>query len=311
MNVLVVAEESAGAHVLRAVARSIHRIVAVMSSPSSKARSGVSVWDLAMQLGLPTWPAALVKNADFAEQISADAVDIILNVHSLYICHAKVVEAPRVGAFNLHPGPLPRYAGLNSVSWALYRGEHTHGVTIHRMVPDVDAGPVAYQSVFTIDKEDTALSLSRKCAQDGVKLLLQLLDVADADPESIPCVPQDLSHREYFGREVPENGSLAWSWKAANIVNFVRACDYLPFRSPWGHPRTTLLGQEVEVLKARLTGDSCEAVPGTVARVTDQGALVACADEWLDVNRIKISDHDCTATGSLHLPARTAVTDNR
>ena len=68
-------------------------------------------------------------------------VDLLLNVHSLYlIARRTVVAAPRIGSFNLHPGPLPEYAGLNTPSWAIYNGEREHGVTVHWMEPGVDTG---------------------------------------------------------------------------------------------------------------------------------------------------------------------------
>ena len=57
-------------------------------------------------------------------------MDLILNVHSLHLIRKEILDLPRLGSFNFHPGPLPRYAGLNSVCWALYRGETKHGVTL-------------------------------------------------------------------------------------------------------------------------------------------------------------------------------------
>src|SRR5215813_9239982 len=142
MNVILAGEESAGIQTLKALARSDHRIVAVMASPTKKSLNSSTLWQAAAQMGLPTWPAALVKDPAFARRISDAEVDIILNAHSLFVMHGEVVEAPRVGSFNLHPGPLPRYAGLNVVSWAIYRGERTHGVTVHKMAAGIDTGPI-------------------------------------------------------------------------------------------------------------------------------------------------------------------------
>ena len=100
----------------------------------------------------------------------AAEVDIILNIHSLFIINKEVVNAPRIGCFNMHPGPLPRYAGLNAVSWAIYRGETSHGVTIHKMEPGIDTGPIVYQELFDIDDADTGLTLSARCIRSGDSL---------------------------------------------------------------------------------------------------------------------------------------------
>jgi methionyl-tRNA formyltransferase len=291
MNIVLVGEETAGIQTLRGLAQSGHRIVAVMSSAPEAETGSASVWKTARELELETWPSKLVKDASLADTLRTKHVDIILNVHSLYIVHEAVLQATRVGAFNLHPGPLPRYAGLNAVSWAIYRGETTHGVTIHKMVPEIDAGPIVYQSLFDIGNDESALSLASKCTREGVSLMRRLLETAGESPDSIPLIPQNLSQREYFGPEVPEDGWLRWSWRASQIVNFVRACDYFPFSSPWGHPRAKLRDREIGILKARRSFMPCNAPPGTVGTSRSSGTYVAAADEWVLVDRIKIGNN--------------------
>ncbi|MCI0390245.1 MAG: methionyl-tRNA formyltransferase [Acidobacteria bacterium] len=288
MNVLLVGEESAGIQTLKAFARSDHRIVAVMASPTKKSLGVSTLWQVAEQMGQQTWPAALVKDPAFAQQVRAAEVDILLNAHSLLVIHGEVVDAPRLGSFNLHPGPLPRYAGLNAVSWAIYRGELTHGVTIHKMAAGIDTGPIVYQSLFNIAAIDTALTLYAKCAKEGVALLLRLLETASRDENAIPLLPQDLAQREYFGKEAPENGRVNWSRQASEVVNLARACDYYPFPSPWGYPRARLCEQEIAIIKVRLSGRLCDAAPGTVRRLASSGVQVACADEWIWVDKVLV-----------------------
>jgi methionyl-tRNA formyltransferase len=289
MNVVLAAEESAGLRLLEALVRGPHRLVAVLAEPSKPDFSGASVWNTARHLGIETWPAEHVKDARVGERLRSERVDILLNAHSLYKISEEVLSAPRLGAFNLHPGPLPRYAGRNVVSWAIFRGEAEHGVTVHRMESEIDAGSIAYQLLFPIEADDTALSLSLKCSREGVALMLRLLDTAAQDPSNIPCVQQDLSQREYFGRQVPEEGWLSWSWPARKIIDFVRACDYFPFHSPWGHPRTRRNVQELALVRAHPTGLPCEVAPGTVGESSSSGVLIACPDEWILVSKLLVS----------------------
>jgi methionyl-tRNA formyltransferase len=292
VNILLVGEESAGIQTLRALADSEHRIVAVMASPSKNNGGLANLWETAEKLGYQPWPAKLVKDPRFADEVRAAEVDVILNIHSLFIINKEVVNAPRIGCFNMHPGPLPRYAGLNVVSWAIYRGETSHGVTIHKMEPGIDTGHIVYQELFDIDDADTGLTLSAKCIRSGIALVLRLIETASSDPAAIPLMPQDLTKREYFGREIPYEGRLFWSLPAREIVNFVRACDFFPFHSPWGHPQT-ILGtmsnpQEICVVKACLTGERCDVSPGTVGDVVRPGVKISCGDEWIIVNKLKV-----------------------
>ena len=262
--------------------------MAVMASPVSKNPGTATVWNVAERLGYQTLPAELVRDPKFSDTIRAERVDVLLNVHSLYIISSQVLDAPRFGSFNMHPGPLPRYAGLNAVSWALYRGETSHGVTIHKMEPEIDVGSIVYEKIFKIEDADTGLSLSLKCVREGLEFVSQLLDVLSSDPEGIQLVRQDLSKREYFGREVPNGGRLVWSRNAREVTNFIRACDYYPFHSPWGQPRARLGDKEVGIMKASLTGVRCDEQPGSVGQMVESGVQVACADEWIVVKKLKL-----------------------
>jgi methionyl-tRNA formyltransferase len=308
VNILLVGEESAGIQTLRALADSDHRIVAVMASPSKNNGGLANLWETAEKLGYQTWLSKRVKDPSFADEVRAAEVDVILNIHSLFIINKEVVNAPRIGCFNMHPGPLPRYAGLNAVSWAIYRGETSHGVTIHKMEPGIDTGPVVYQELFDIDDADTGLKLSAKCIRSGITLVLRLMETASADPAAIPLTPQDLAEREYFGREVPYDGRLFWSLPAREIVNFVRACDFFPFHSPWGHPQTilgTMSGaQEIGVVKACLTGERCDVSPGTVGDVVRPGVKIACGDEWILVNKLKVEGRYVNSADALKQGSR-------
>jgi methionyl-tRNA formyltransferase len=285
MNVILIGEEAAGMRTLQALEQCGIRVVAVMASPRRQ-EEGVSLWGLATRLGYRTWPAELVKDPKFAVQVRDERVDVILNVHSLFLIRKEVLEAPRLGSFNLHPGPLPRYAGLNSVCWAIYRGERQHGVTLHKLAPEIDAGPVVYQESVDLGSEETGLSLTVKCVNIGVPLISRLLEAAAQGPSNIPLIPQDLSKRKYFGREVPENGNLSWNRPARRIVDFIRASDFFPFRSPWGVPRTKRGDSTFGILKARLTGTPVDAPPGTVGTERSGGVEVAGADEWILVRQV-------------------------
>ena len=287
MNVLLAAEESAGVQALRSLVEGGYRVPAVLTGAVGASR-GTTVGAAAEKLDIEVFPSERVKSAELSEWIMQEKIDIFLNVHSLYVIHEENVRAPRIGSFNLHPGPLPAYAGLNAPSWAIYNGESSHAVTLHWMDVGIDTGAIAYSAEFDIQDTDTGLSVSARCVREGLPLISQLLDTAAKDPEAIPAHEQDGSDRRYFGREVPQQGRIEWSQTARRIVDFVRACDYSPFTSPWGEPRASLEGRAVSILRAATTGDPCSAPPGTVGPSADGAASVATADEWILVHRVRL-----------------------
>lgn len=290
VNILLVAEEAAGVQALRAIVAAGHRIVGVVTSEhDTAAQRAATVRRMAEQLGYRIWPARAVCDPAFAETVRAARVGVLLNVHSLHLIHPAVLAAPAIGSFNLHPGPLPEYAGLNSPSWAIYNGELRHAATVHWLAPGIDTGPIAFRADIATEDQDTGLSLSAKCVRAGLPLLLHLLDAAACAPATIPRVPQDFGRRRYYGKEVPDDGRLRWCQPARTIDRFVRACDYFPWRSPWGHPRARLDGQPLRILKAFCTARLCMALAGTVGDVAEAVAFVAAADGWLGVSRVELS----------------------
>lgn len=318
LRVLLVAEESAGLQALKMVANGPYELAGVLASPSHESKAA-TVWNAAQKLNVPVWAASCVRHDDFAQTVIDLEVDLLLNVHSLYVIRGSILNACRLGAYNMHPGPLPQYAGLNVPSWAIYYGEQQHAVTVHEMTVEIDAGTIAYEAWFPIEDRDNGFSLMAKCVRAGVPLLEQLLDSAATEvatgTETIPRRPQDFSRRRYFGKNVPNAGQIDWNWLAADVVNHIRASDYSPFASPWGMPETTLMSDPFGISRAVLTHEEHAGVPaGTVGNKTGLGVLVACSDEWIEVRKLRVdgiavdavdvlSDGDVLGTASVPVAA--------
>ena len=283
----------------------------MLTSGRSSASSLPTVAEVARDLGYGVRDARVVKDAQFAAELRTAGVELFLNIHSLYLICVDVLEAPMIGCFNLHPGPLPEYAGLNTVSWALYHGESEYGVTLHWMVPRIDEGATAYAKRFPIAERDTAATLMSKCVREGLGLFDELLRQAASDPDGVPKREQDLGKRRYFGRQVPQNGRLYWDKPARAVVDFVRACDYGPFPSPWGRPRTaSRLCHDLEILKADRTGRQAGSPAGTVGEAANGGVMVACADEWVLIRRVGVGGAAVDAAQALPTGERLGEADD-
>lgn len=290
LRVLLAGEEAAGAQTLRLLHETGQQVVGVLTGRAGAERSVGPLSSLAEQWGYRVWPACRVRDAAFADEIRAEGVELLLNVHSLYVVKREVVAAPSIGSFNVHPGPLPEYAGLNAPSWAILHGERTHGVTVHWMDAGIDTGEIAYEARFEIAPEETAFTLSAKGVRAAIPLLRKLLEAAAAEPPAIPREKQRDVPGRYFGREAPSGGRIDWSARAEQVERFVRAADYGMFASPWGAPRATLPGVgELEIVKVARTGEGADAAPGAIGAADAVGVRVACADEWLLVKKFRLA----------------------
>jgi UDP-4-amino-4-deoxy-L-arabinose formyltransferase/UDP-glucuronic acid dehydrogenase (UDP-4-keto-hexauronic acid decarboxylating) len=287
LRIVLVAGEGAGAQLLRRLLASGHEVIRVLVEAPTSAGASATPWQVARVAGLPQGTLTEALAPGFPSWLREERADLLLNVHALVILPQAVVEAPRLGSYNLHPGPLPELAGLNAPSWAVYEGRTSHAVTLHRMTAGVDEGAIAYATGFPLSEEDTGLSVSLRCAREGLPLVELLLRCAAEDPAAIPVLAQDLALRRWHGRAAPEGGCLRWSRQAAELARLVRACDYGPFDSPWGRPRARRAGEEVEILRARPTRAPACGPPGSVRLSGDGGVTVATADHGLEVLSIR------------------------
>src|SRR6056297_2152461 len=210
MNFLLAADESAGLHALHLLQKSSHNLSGVITPANNSA--------LQKNLLKTETPILAPKNLtdpNFSNWILKNKIDVLLNVHLLYIIHPEILKSLALDAFNLHTGRLPEYAGLNAPSWAIYNRAERHGVTLHRIEEDIDTGSIAYSSTFPIHSDDTGLTLSIRSVNEGLQLISKLLETLEKDPHSIPAIKQDFKNRHYYGRnEVPQNGYLNWSLPA-------------------------------------------------------------------------------------------------
>ena len=301
MRVVLVADEAAGIQALRLIAAQDGvDLAAVLTGTPSGTKRGMVVADVAAKLGCAMLPAERVRDPAFGGWLRAEGVDLLINVHSLYLIHDDVIAAPHIGSFNLHPGPLPSYAGLNAPSWAVFNGETRHAVTLHWMASGIDTGAIAYEAWFDLAPDATGLSCSVQCMRLGVPLVEKLVTTALDDHGAIPARPQDGSERVLYKKgDVPFGGRADWSKPAATLDAFIRAADYHPMPSPWGHLQTCFDGTPLDVVKVLRTGRACDASPGVLAMGEAGMIEVATADEWLTLKRIQLGGQVHPAAGVL------------
>lgn len=246
-----------------------------------------SLGTAATAMGLDTAPARLVKEPSFADTLREWRTDLLYCARSPFIFCNPVIAAPRIGTINLHTGPLPEYAGRNVISWSLLNQEPTHGVTLHWMEEEIDAGPIAYQQRFPLTPHDTGVSVTGKCIRAACQLTEKLIEDANQDPPSVPRIQQDFAGRRYYNRDVPNDGWIDFEWTASRIEAFVRASNFFPFRSPWGTPQFALRGRTYGCLKA-VANDAAACVnqPGVVLRSEGEGVVVQCGQGELRLEEL-------------------------
>jgi methionyl-tRNA formyltransferase len=144
---------------------------------------------------------------------------------------------------NVHPSLLPRWRGAAPVERSLMAGDEETGVTIIRLVHELDAGPIAAQESFPVAGGDDAGAVYARAAVVAVGLL----DAVLADPA--PSFRPQVGEPSYAARIGAADRLLDLDRPASELVNRVRAL------SPHIGARAELHGRPVTVWQARVGGD--------------------------------------------------------
>jgi methionyl-tRNA formyltransferase len=142
---------------------------------------------------------------------------------------------------NVHPSLLPRWRGAAPVERALLAGDEETGVTIHRTVKQLDAGPIAAQRAFAIEPDDDAGAVYAKAAE----LAAQLLDEVLPEPEFTPQPEDGVTYAEKI---TADDRELDLSRPPEELLRRIRAL------SPHIGARGELHGRPVTIWKADVAG---------------------------------------------------------
>jgi methionyl-tRNA formyltransferase len=213
-RIAVAATAPFGADVLERLADE-HDVVQLLTRPNKPRGRGRKVAappakEVAEQLGIPVdQPAKL----DGSVEIAADTV--VVCAYGLLIPNELLERALWL---NVHPSLLPRWRGAAPVERSIMAGDDETGVTIHRTVEALDAGPVAARRAFAIRPDDDAGAVYARAAELAAELLGEVL--AQDEPRFEPQAEDGVTYAEKIG---PVDRELDPAAPAQELVNRVRA----------------------------------------------------------------------------------------
>lgn len=222
MRTVVFAYHNMGIAGLEALTRHGYDIAAVFTHEDDTGENcwfdSVKYW--ASHKNIATYTTEEVNSPEWVSLIAEINPDMIFSFYYRKMIGRKILDLPRLGAFNLHGSFLPLYRGRCPVNWVIINGEKSTGVTLHYMVEKPDAGDIVGQKAVEIDLSDTARTLYDKLCRAARELLDQLLPLMKKG--DIPRQKQDLSKGSYYGGRRPEDGRIDWNKSADEIYNLIR-----------------------------------------------------------------------------------------
>jgi len=258
------------------------QLVGVLTQPDRPAGRGrklrpnpIKEWT--MQHGFPCRDP-LKPSSDEVDWFKDLSVDILLVMAYGHILKNDMLTVASAGCFNLHASILPAYRGASPVETALACGNDETGVTLMRVVPKMDAGPVIDIEKVKIDDSTTGPSLRTslaKCCIHLVQRNLEALCVGEYEE-----VEQDGSLVSYCRKLRKVDGFLDFSQPASLLASRIRAFQAWP-GSFFEHR-----GNRIKIGLAQASSES-DLRPGEIKKTAEGGLLIGTQTVALQINNLQ------------------------
>jgi methionyl-tRNA formyltransferase len=243
---------------LEALVQAGHRVLAVYTQTPKPAGRGKAVQttpvhQAAERLGLPVRTPRSMKDLAEIEAFRGHNLDAAVVVAYGQILVQGVLDAPRLGCFNLHASLLPRWRGAAPIHRAVMAGDAETGAMVMRMEAGLDTGPVLSTVKTPIAASDTTGTVHDRLSVQGAALIVQTLAALECGTAREK--PQAEDGVTYAKKLTNDETQIDWSRPAREVDCVVRGL------SPWPGAWTRLKGERIKILMSELSQGA--GAPGT------------------------------------------------
>src|ERR1700722_2050215 len=249
-----------------------HEIAAVYTRAAKPAGRGMKLQPTpvaveAARLGIPVLTPSTLKAPEALEEFRAHHAEAAVVVAYGMILPQAILEAPKLGCFNLHASLLPRWRGAAPINRAIMAGDAETGVMVMKMDVGLDTGDVAMAERLAITDAMTAEDLHDALAPLGGDLMVRAMGALERG--KLQLTPQSSDGVTYAAKIDKAEARIDWNKPAREVLRHIHGLS--PFPGAWGE--LSIDGEPVrgKILRCEIAGGSGE--PGVVL---DDHLTIAC-----------------------------------
>jgi methionyl-tRNA formyltransferase len=280
---------------LRALIGEGFEVVGVVTQPDkprgrSRTITAPPVKQIAAEEEIPVFQPKNARDPELVEKLEALKPDISIVVAYGHILPQRIIDLPPKGTLNIHASLLPALRGAGPIQAAIRQGLSETGVSVMRVVPALDAGPVLLQASMPIFDDEAFGELQNRLSELGALTLIEALTLVNLGKAKETI--QDESRATYAPKVTRESSRINWRDSAVEISRLIRASDPKP-----GAFTSTPRG-DVKLFEPKVM-DGIKGEPGEVLKVTGE-LVIACGLDALRINEVqpagktRMSAHDWT-----------------
>jgi methionyl-tRNA formyltransferase len=258
---------------LRALHERGHKIVAVYTRAAKPAGRGMKlqpspVEQEARRLGIPVFTPTTLKTPAAVQELEAHQADAAVVVAYGMILPQVILDAPRLGCFNLHGSLLPRWRGAAPINRAIMAADAESGVMVMKMDAGLDTGDVAMTERLTITDAMTAADLHDAQAPLGADLMVRAMDALERG--KLQLTRQSDQGVTYAAKIDKAEARIDWNQPARAVLRHIHGLS--PFPGAWCEMPIEGEPVRVKILRCEMTDGS-----GAAGELLDSRLAVACA----------------------------------
>ncbi len=267
---------------LRALVGESFEVVGVVTQPDkpqgrSRRIIPSPVKQIAIDEEIPLFQPKNARDPELFEKLSELKPDISVVVAYGHILPQKIIDLPKLGTLNIHASLLPALRGAAPIQAAIRQGLMQTGVTVMRVVPALDAGPVILQADTPIFEDETYGELQVRLSELGALALVETMTLVSL--RKAEETPQDDSRATYAAKVTRESSRINWEDSAVEISRLIRSSDPKPgafTKTPKG---------DVKMFGPKVVG-GIKGAPGEVLSATGE-LVIACGIDAIRISGVQ------------------------
>ena len=249
-----------------------HEIAAVYTRAAKPAGRGMKVQmspveQEARRLGIPVATPATLKTPEALEEFRARKTDAAVVVAYGMILPQAILDAPRLGCFNLHASLLPRWRGAAPINRAIMAGDSETGVMVMKMDAGLDTGDVAMAERIAITDAMTAADLHDALATLGGDRMVRAMGALERGMLQLKSQGSDgVTYAAKIGKA---EARIDWNRPARDVLRHIHGLS--PFPGAWCEMTLEGAVQRIKILRGEIAASS-----GAPGQLLDGRLMVAC-----------------------------------
>ena len=264
---------------LEALAKSSYKITHVYTQPPKKSNRGYKlnsspIQKVAKSLNLAVrCPNSLKTDEEFNFFKDLNP-DIVVVVAYGKLIPKRILDLPKKGFINIHASLLPRWRGAAPIQRAIMNLDKETGVSIMKIIEELDSGPVIKKIKIDINPYDSSGKILEKLSKIGAENIVTALDeIFDGKAKFIE---QDHSLTTYAKKIKKNECKLDWEENAKNIIGKVNGLN--PNPGAWF---------EYQKVRYKIWQASISDKKGTPGSILDNNFIIACKDKSIKITEIQ------------------------